>query len=210
MSARIIAVSAPPGGGKSAVAVALAERLGAALVEYDAYDTLTERPPQEIAAWLSAGGAYSEVDVTELVADLELLRSGGSIRDRRTGTALSAHSLIILETPFGRAHPAMAALIETSLFLDTPPDLALARKVGEFVAQNLLDPGPGGHKSFLGWLHRYLRNYEDVTRPAIAIQRQRVLPLADLVICPAGAELENIIAQAVAFLVPCAARTAKP
>jgi tRNA A37 N6-isopentenylltransferase MiaA len=56
MSARIIAVSAPPGGGKSAVAVALAERLGAALVEYDAYDTLTERPPQEIAAWLSAGG----------------------------------------------------------------------------------------------------------------------------------------------------------
>ncbi len=210
MSARIIAISAPPGGGKSTIAAALAERLGAALVEYDAYDKLTERTPEEIAAWLAAGGAYDGVDVTDLVADLEALRDGGTIRDRRTGEELAARALIVLETPFGRAHPAMAPLIETSLFLDTPPDVALARKVREFVAQNLADPGPGGHKRFLVWLERYLRNYEAVTRPAIAIQRQRVLPLADLVIPAADAEREAIVEQAVDFLVRRAARKAKP
>jgi len=56
MSARIVAISAPPGGGKSSVAAALAERLGAAFVEYDAYDKLTALPPGEIAAWLKGGG----------------------------------------------------------------------------------------------------------------------------------------------------------
>lgn len=209
MSARVIAISAPPGGGKSTIAAALAERLGAALVEYDAYDTLTERPAEEIAAWLAAGGDYDQVDAAELVADLETLRDGGAIRDRRTGEEVTAGALIILETPFGRAHPTMAPLIATAIFLDTPPDVALARKVREFVAASLADPGPGGHNRFLGWLDRYLCNYEAVTRPAIAIQRERVLPLADLVIPAADAEPEAIVEQAVAYLVRRAAKQAK-
>lgn len=206
MSARIIAISAPPGGGKSTVAAALAERLGAALVEYDAYDKLTGLPPEHIAAWLEAGGPYDAVEVTELVADLTTLRDGGTILDRRTGTELTARALVILETPFGKAHPALAPLIESAIFLDTPPDLSLARKLRTFIAANLADPGPGGHKRFLGWLDRYLENYEQITRPAIAIQRERVLPLADLVIDAANASLDDVVEQAVTFLVRRAAR----
>lgn len=206
MSARIIAISAPPGGGKSSVAAALAERLGAAFVEYDAYDKLTALPPGEIAAWLKGGGDYAIVEVSELVADLTTLRDGGSIFDRRTGKDLAARALVILETPFGKAHPALAPLIDSAIFLDTPADLSLARKLRSFVAVNLEDPGPGGHKRFLTWLDGYLLNYEQITRPAIAIQRERVLPLADLVIPTSEASLEDIVEQAVSYLVRRAAK----
>jgi uridine kinase len=206
VSARIIAISAPPGGGKSTVAAALAERLGAALVEYDAYDKLTNLPPGEIAAWLKDGGDYAIVEVSELVADLATLRDGGTILDRRTGKELTARALVILETPFGKAHPAMAPLIDSAIFLDTPPDLALTRKVRTFTEANLADPGPGGHKRFLTWLEAYLRNYEAITRRAIAIQRDRVLPLSDLVIDAADASLDDIVEQAVGFLVRRAAK----
>jgi len=210
VSARIVAISAPPGGGKSAVAAALAERLGAALVEYDAYDKLTNLPPAEIAAWLKGGGPYDIVEVSELVADLTALRDGGTILDRRTGKELTARALVILETPFGNAHPAMAPLIDSAIFLDTPPDLALARKVRSFTEANLADPGPGGHKRFVAWLEGYLRNYEAITRRAIAIQRERVLPLADLVIPAADANLDDIVEQAVSFLVRRAAKKSTP
>jgi len=210
VSARVIAISAPPGGGKSAVAAALAERLGAALVEYDAYDKLTALPAEEIAAWLAKGGPYDIVEVSELVADLTTLRDGGTILDRRTGAELSARALVIFETPFGKAHPALAPLIDSAIFLDTPADLSLSRKLRSFVAANLADPGPGGHKRFLGWLDRYLANYEQITRPAIVIQRERVLPLADLVIDAASAPLEDIVEQSVTFLVRRAAKKAKP
>ena len=206
MSARIIAISAPPGGGKSSVAAALAERLGAAFVEYDAYDKLTALPPGEIAAWLKGGGDYAIVEVSELVADLTILRDGGSIFDRRTGKDLAARALVILETPFGKAHPALAPLIDSAIFLDTPADLSLARKLRSFVAVNLEDPGPGGHKRFLTWLDGYLLNYEQITRPAIAIQRERVLPLADLVIPTSEVSLEDIVEQAVSYLVRRAAK----
>lgn len=205
MSARIIAISAPPGGGKSAVAEALAERLGAAFVEYDAYDKLTALPPAEIADWLRNGGDYAIVEVSELLADLATLRDGGSIFDRRTGKDLTARALVVLETPFGKAHPLMAPLIDSAIFLDTPPDLALARKVASFVEANLADAGPGGHKRFLTWLETYLHNYEAITRRAIAIQRERVLPLADLVIDATDAPLDDIVEQAVTFLVQRAA-----
>jgi len=210
VSARIIAISAPPGGGKSTVAAALAERLGAALVEYDAYDKLTNLPPGEIAAWLRGGGDYAIVEVSELVADLTTLRDGGSILDRRTGKDLTARALVILETPFGKAHPLMAPLIDSAIFLDTPADLSLSRKLRTFIAVNREDPGPGGHARFLGWLDRYLLNYEEITRPAIAIQRERVLPLADLVIDAANAGLDEIVEQAVTFLVRRAAKKPKP
>lgn len=206
MSARIVAISAPPGGGKSTVAEALAERLGAAFVEYDAYDKLTKLPPAEIAAWLKGGGDYAVVEVSELVADLTTLRDGGSIFDRRTGNQLTARALVILETPFGKAHPALAPLIDSAIFLDTPPDLSLARKLRSFVGVNLQDPGPGGHRRFLTWLDGYLLNYEQITRPAIAIQRERVLPLADLVIPTGDASLEEIVEKAVTFLVRRAAK----
>lgn len=181
MSATVIAVSAPPGGGKSTFSRALAAALpGAAVVEYDAYDQLTSMNPAEIAAWLAEGGSYERIDVPELVADLEALVSGGAIVDRATGRPIRAERFVVLETPFGRAHPQTAPLIGLSVFLDTPADVALARKVQELTVEARAEPGNAA--GFVDWLNGYLGHYLAIVRPAVAIQRERVLPLAELVI----------------------------
>ncbi|MBK8083181.1 MAG: uridine kinase [Devosia sp.] len=200
MRTRIVALSSPPGGGKSTFASALARRLGAALVEYDAYDRMTDMEPAAVRAWLEAGGPYDSVAVPELVADLESLAAGRPVKDRMKGGELQPRPLVIFETPFGRAHPATAMFIDTSIFIDTPADEALARKLRQFVAAQVADPGPGGAKRFVGWLDSYLSHYLAIVRPAIAMQRQRVLPLADLVIAP-GTDLEDGVEEIVAHLV---------
>ncbi len=200
MRPRIVALSSPPGGGKSTFAAALAKRLGAARVEYDAYDRMTDMEPSAVRAWLAAGGPYDRVVVPELVADLAALAEGRPVPDRMHAGLLQPRPLVIFETPFGRAHAATAAFIDTSVFIDTPADEALARKLRQFVADQIADPGPGGAKRFVGWLDSYLSHYLAIVRPAIAMQRQRVLPLADLVIAP-GTSLEDGVEQIVAFLV---------
>ncbi|WP_374627611.1 uridine kinase [Devosia sp.] len=200
MRPRIVALSSPPGGGKSTFAAALANRLGAALVEYDAYDRMTDMEPSAVREWLAAGGPYDRVIVPELVADLAALSEGRPIPDRMKGGQLQPRPLVVFETPFGRAHAATAAFIDTSVFIDTPADEALARKLRQFVADQVADPGPGGARRFVGWLDSYLSHYLAIVRPAVAMQRQRVLPLADLVIAP-GTALEDGVEQIVAFLV---------
>ena len=200
MLGRVVAISAPPGGGKSSLSTALAERLGGALVEYDAYDRLTRMPPHEVLKWLEEGGSYDQIDVPELVDDLTALRSGRPILDRLTGRELVARPLIVLETPFGRAHAPTAPLIETSIFIDTPADVSLARKIGEFAASVQQDNSPGAPRRFVVWLESYVRHYEAIVRPAIAIQRERVLPLADLVIAP-GTTIADAVEQVVSFLI---------
>ena len=135
-----------------------------------------------------------------MVADLAALSEGRPIPDRMKGGQLQPRPLVVFETPFGRAHAATAAFIDTSVFIDTPADEALARKLRQFVADQVADPGPGGARRFVGWLDSYLSHYLAIVRPAIAMQRQRVLPLADLVIAP-GTALEDGVEQIVAFLV---------
>lgn len=200
MRGRIIAVSAPPGGGKSTLCAALAERLGGALVEYDAYDQMTRLPPHEVRQWLAEGGSYDRIEVPELVADLEALRAGRPIFDRLHGRELAPRALIVLETPFGRAHVPTGTLIDTSVFIDIPSDLALARKVREFIGEIEHDRAPGAPRRFVGWLDSYLDHYETLVRPAIAMQRERVMPLADLVI-DGTAPLPDKVEQIVAFLI---------
>jgi len=179
----VLAIAGLPGAGKSTLAQALAARLpGALVLDHDHYEAFTARSPQEIEAWLEGGGSYDMIDVSSLVADLETLRQGGAILDRGRGQSGHASRFVVLETPLGRAHPALRAHIDFLVWLDVPADVALARRLAGFVEDARQEIDPDRLRRFVVWLDGYLHNYMKIVYPATILQRQRVTPECDLVL----------------------------
>lgn len=182
-SGLIIAISGPPGAGKSTLCRALAERIAAgAPVEYDDYETMTRQSPDAVAAWLARGAPYEELETPGLVDALRAAALAGNV---------------VFETPLGRAHPETGPLIDFSIWLSCPDDVALARKVGQFLEAARGSP-PERLISFHDWLADYLDAYVKVVRPAYAPQGERVQPLADLsldALVPAKEHLSAIISR---------------
>lgn len=176
MTRRIIAVSGPPGAGKSTLTAALAARLGGVVVRYDDHEVITSWPPDRVIRWLDAGAPFDAV-IAPGLRDALLAQTG----------------LVLLETPFGRACPETGGMIDTSLWLDCPDDVALARKILALSAKNHGNPG------FAGWLTAWLNAYGQFTRRALAVQRLRVKPTADQVI-DADADAASVMSRSLIFL----------
>lgn len=156
MTARIIAVSGPPGTGKSTLVHGLAREMDGSVVAYDDFEIITSWPPEKVVAWLDAG------------APLE-----AAIAPRLRSTLQAQSGLVFFEAPFGRACPDTGDLIDTALWLECPNDVALARKIGALASYNL--DNKGFSEMVIGWLAAY----EGFTRRALQVQREKVMPTAD-------------------------------
>lgn len=112
----VVAVSGTSGAGKSTLVAALAARFtGAARLAFDDYVTLGN-DVDAIADWLAGGVDPDRIETPRLIDALRLLIAGEA-------------ALVLLEEPFGRARTEMAALIDWSVHLDVPLDVALARRL---------------------------------------------------------------------------------
>lgn len=175
--AHVIAVSAPVGGGKSSLSLALCRTLGAAsIVSFDSYERMTERPIHEIEQWLAGGAPLAQVPIPGLAADLLALRQGRSVRDPLSGAIVQPAPFLLLDGQFGREHPELRPLVDFQVWIDIPADLALARKLRQYAATMGREPG------FAAWLDTYLENYQKVVRALLEQQRATVGGHADLVV----------------------------
>lgn len=166
----IVAVSGPTGAGKSALAQALLAELGDAQAIYmDDYERMTREPLGQVARWAERGADFDELEVPRLAEELWRLKNGSAAR------------YVVFETQFGRAHRATGALIDFSIWIDVPLEVALARKVKAFTAEALADE-PARTRERLQSLEGYLAAYLTLVRRLLLIQAEKVRPQADLVL----------------------------
>lgn len=192
----VIAVAAPIGGGKTSLATAIASRLGeASLLYYDRYERATAGSVDDLVRWMENGARIDDLAVPGLAEDLSRLTRGEPATDPVTGASIPAGRWIVLETPLGREHTATASFIDLLIWIDTPLDVALARKIREFVVDFPARAGQADTRAFLSWLGNYLDHYLRVVHRMLEIQRERVPLQADVILDGRG-DFETLLRQA--------------
>lgn len=154
----VIAISGYSGAGKTTLSLLLAKELSATVVAYDAYQTMTARPVSQTLDWIARGQDYSEIEAPGLVEAIEETCNSGAV---------------VFDTPLGRAHPLTGKLIDLSVWIDCPADLALSRKLAQIREQQ-------SPADFSQWLQGYLAMYQPLILPSRIAQEARVKPLADI------------------------------
>jgi energy-coupling factor transporter ATP-binding protein EcfA2 len=190
----IVAISGAPGSGKSTLCRGLARALGdAAVVHMDHYEQMTAQPLQAIARWMESGARIDELPLPGLSEHLDALKQGRAVTDPATGEIIRPAKWLVFETQFGRAHLGTGRHIDMLIWLDTPLDISLARKLMTIGAS--APPGEGRDAAQLAWMKGYLDSYLSLVWRLLRMQQDRVVPRADIVLDGTG-EPALLVSQA--------------
>lgn len=113
----VIAIAAVSGGGKTATTKLLNEKLCHSKALY--FDDYDFEGPESICEWVENGADHNVWNLTPLVNDLQFLVSEQE----------SPLDFILLDYPFAYSHQEMNTFIDFTIFIDTPLDIALARRI---------------------------------------------------------------------------------
>ena len=205
----VIAICGTMGSGKSTVV----ENVAAALPDCemlfeDDYNKTTERSLEEINAWWSRGADVGEFDLSGLLAQLAAgcpdksqdqgtdvprspeVFSTASCATEKVRSRSGTKKLLLLETHFGRLHPALNPWIDFQCWIDVPADIAVARKIAQLSAQLQMQSPHNGTFDGLRWIESFCKGYLTTTRKLFEMQRQKVRDLSDVSIDGQAAPLD--------------------
>ena len=110
----VVAIAGVSGGGKTTIATYLNERLlNSKILYFDDYDF---DGPDSIIGWVDKGANYDEWNLTPLIRDLKALLT-------------EQLDYIVIDFPFAYKHFETSKMIDFAVFIDTPLDIAMARRV---------------------------------------------------------------------------------
>lgn len=124
----IVGISGISGAGKSTLTKALANQLNASSLYWDDFDTVSQLPGDYVD-WFKRGCNYTEFNYAALAQSLCELKSGKIITHPVTQENIAPTRYILVDAPLGRAHEQTACYIDTFIHIDTPLDIALARRL---------------------------------------------------------------------------------
>ena len=165
---RVIAISALSGGGKTALAKALLPLLpGAQALYFDDIPGWLLPEGMDYCEWSEAGADYSLWNLSALEDGLRRLLVQGP-------------AFILVDYPFGRAHPVIAPYLDLALWIDTPLDIALARHILRDYLRR--DPARRPIEDPVAHLERSLDFYLARHRQAALVHEAAVRPTCDAVL----------------------------
>ena len=175
---RVIGISAVSGGGKTAVTRRLAEVLSDSVaLHFDDYDDANLHPG-DFGKWFADGADYDAYDLPVFTGHLETLKAGGRVRYPTSGAIVGPVRYVVADAPLGREHSASGRLIDLMVFVDTPLDIAMARRVMRDMQQ---DAGASSGEA-LERVKSELSGYEARARPIYEHFQERMRAGADLVV----------------------------
>lgn len=110
----VITIAAVSGGGKTTIATQLNQTLKNSKTLY--FDHYNFEGPNNVIDWVDRGANYDEWNMDPLIRDLEGLFS-------------ESLDYIVLDYPFAYKHTKISKFIDFAVFIDTPLDIAMARRI---------------------------------------------------------------------------------
>ena len=174
----VIGISAVSGGGKTAVTQRLAEVLcDAATLHFDDYDD-TNLHPDDHRSWFADGADYDAYELPVFTCHLETLKAGGRVRYPIDGAILGPVRYVVADAPLGREHSASGRFIDLMVFVDTPLDIAMARRI----LRNLDEAAQSAAAETLEHVNDELYGHEARARPIYEHFQERMRAGADLIV----------------------------
>ena len=114
---RVIAIYSPSGGGKTTIVTELAKQVpNSNALYFDDRDYDSDSGIDNLHKWYKEGADVNRFNLQALAYDIELLQENNT-------------DYIFLDYPFGYRHKQIGKYINQSIFVDTPLDIALARRL---------------------------------------------------------------------------------
>jgi uridine kinase len=125
---KIIGISGVSGSGKTTLSRLLGNALKATTLFWDDYDSISEGP-SDYVKWFEVSKDCNDWKYDTLAEVLHVLKQGKTLTCPATHRRLLPTEYIIFDAPLGYKHQATGKSIDFLIFLDTPPDIALARRI---------------------------------------------------------------------------------
>ncbi len=162
----VISISGMSGSGKTTVSNALKEQLAnAVIISFDNYDAVYL--DGDINEWSANGNDENEWHLEPIVRDIEEILT-------------KPFDYIIIDYPFGRKNKEIGKYIDFAIFIDTPLDIALARRI----IRDYTSRGEHRYKIEvnLKTIEKELQNYLEISRPTYARMAETQISYSDRII----------------------------
>ncbi|EJS69019.1 hypothetical protein CN425_07570 [Bacillus cereus] len=155
---KIISIAAVSGGGKTTITERLTDELANSKALYfDSYKF--NDCPSDICKWIDDGANYDEWVLTPLITDIQYLLQNSNL------------DYLIIDYPFAYLNSEMRKFIDVTIFIDTPLDIAMARRILRDFKEDTMSE-----------IHNDLKHYMTHARKAYLEAIHTVKPNSDIVL----------------------------